>query len=544
MVFSWALLRREMSLEARRPANYRLRFLLGAVATGVLCYALLTSSGQSSGRTAFYFLHNCLVALILVCGPALAADSLSKEKREGTLGLLFLTPLTARQIVSGKFLVHLVRLGGFWAVAVPLVAVPLLQGGVSSPELVVSFLFQMIAILLVLAASILASTGGKRWIISLVNGYVFSVALLKLFFGGLALLSLAVHQYLNPAQRLTEFWTFTTMVSVFFIGAGYILTGTQNVWAELYTSPRSSWAVEWTLVTAGLVALAAAWFLLRYSARRLKRFAEQEIETKRQAWFRRVFLTPLYWRDRFRQSMRRNLDRNPFIWLEYRTAWSRAGRWLMVFVLILVETWMVAFQARLFDNDFLGAQLLFLYLLGGILAFTAASSFQKERECGAFELLLVTPLQVTEIIWGRVRAVWRYYTPVILTLLVFMLLPAFWGLDSTYRSYTRENEEHFYIMGFVSLVTLPFLGLQFALRFKNFLAVLIPTLCIGLIAPAILEDFFEFFGSVAYELSPFFGWLQPDRFSVIKAGLVMHLLIIAYSYVEIHNRLTSRKAIS
>jgi len=38
--------------------------------------------------------------------PMLAADCVSRERREGTLGLLFLTPLDARGIMLAKSMVH------------------------------------------------------------------------------------------------------------------------------------------------------------------------------------------------------------------------------------------------------------------------------------------------------------------------------------------------------------------------------------------------------------------------------------------------------
>ena len=46
---------------------------------------------------------------IWVLVPLLVADCLSRERREGTLGLLFLTPLTANDIVIAKGLSHGLR---------------------------------------------------------------------------------------------------------------------------------------------------------------------------------------------------------------------------------------------------------------------------------------------------------------------------------------------------------------------------------------------------------------------------------------------------
>ena len=48
-----------------------------------------------------------MVLGVLVIVSALSSDSISREKREGTLGLLFLTPLGSRDIVIGKALLQL-----------------------------------------------------------------------------------------------------------------------------------------------------------------------------------------------------------------------------------------------------------------------------------------------------------------------------------------------------------------------------------------------------------------------------------------------------
>ena len=58
------------------------------------------------------------------------ADSLSAEKREGTLGLLFLTDLKGYDVVLGKFFAS--SLTSFYALLamIPALAIPVLLGGV------------------------------------------------------------------------------------------------------------------------------------------------------------------------------------------------------------------------------------------------------------------------------------------------------------------------------------------------------------------------------------------------------------------------------
>ena len=62
------------------------------------------------------------------------SDCLSEEKREGTLGLLFLTDLKGYDVVIGKLTAK--SMNSFYAVlsVVPILALPLLMGGVTAGE--------------------------------------------------------------------------------------------------------------------------------------------------------------------------------------------------------------------------------------------------------------------------------------------------------------------------------------------------------------------------------------------------------------------------
>src|SRR5690242_21503418 len=67
-------------------------------------------------------------------GLRYTADCLSEEKREGTLGLLFLTDLKGYDVVLGKLAAtSLNALYGLIAI-IPVLAIPLLLGGVSIGE--------------------------------------------------------------------------------------------------------------------------------------------------------------------------------------------------------------------------------------------------------------------------------------------------------------------------------------------------------------------------------------------------------------------------
>src|SRR6267143_6346346 len=70
----------------------------------------------------------------LATGVFLTGDCLSEEKREGTLGLLFLTDLRGYDVVLGKLISHSVQAFYGLLAAFPVLALTLLAGGVSGGE--------------------------------------------------------------------------------------------------------------------------------------------------------------------------------------------------------------------------------------------------------------------------------------------------------------------------------------------------------------------------------------------------------------------------
>src|SRR5664279_6501488 len=82
----------------------------------------------------FSILTGSAVLYCLLSGVWFTADCLSAEKREGTLGLLFLTDLKGYDVVFGKLVAT--SLNGFYAAlaAVPILALQLLLGGVTAGE--------------------------------------------------------------------------------------------------------------------------------------------------------------------------------------------------------------------------------------------------------------------------------------------------------------------------------------------------------------------------------------------------------------------------
>jgi ABC-type Na+ efflux pump permease subunit len=96
----------------------------------VLAKETAVLGGKMHGPWLFALLHTALSAVLAISCPLLCADSLARERREGTLGLL-LDPLRPSEIVLGKMATHLLRAFTLWLSVALVLVVPLLVGGIA-----------------------------------------------------------------------------------------------------------------------------------------------------------------------------------------------------------------------------------------------------------------------------------------------------------------------------------------------------------------------------------------------------------------------------
>src|ERR1700733_7275568 len=91
------IVERELGVAARQTATYRNRMLTPIAIAGLgVAKVYITSALNGTavvGFDVFHTLSTLTVAFCVIEGARKTADCISSEKREGTLGLLFLTDL-------------------------------------------------------------------------------------------------------------------------------------------------------------------------------------------------------------------------------------------------------------------------------------------------------------------------------------------------------------------------------------------------------------------------------------------------------------------
>jgi ABC-type transport system involved in multi-copper enzyme maturation permease subunit len=153
---------RELRAEARRPAIYWLRVLAAGVIITVFAAFTMSTELEASqlGAALFGVLRKGLLFALWIIVPLMTADCVSREKREATLGLLFLTPLTALDVLTGKAAASILRATTLLLASLPMLVLPFVVGGVVWSEVLFAAATVANALLLGIAAGLYASAKG------------------------------------------------------------------------------------------------------------------------------------------------------------------------------------------------------------------------------------------------------------------------------------------------------------------------------------------------------------------------------------------------
>ena len=133
------IVEREMRAASRRSSTYWSRAQVVLAALIPTAFLLIGPTGMMtpSQRGAQIFQTLAFLAFFFAIFSAvrLTADCISSEKREGTLGFLFLTDLKPYDVVLGKLsATSLTALYGLLSL-LPVLAIPVLMGGVTLGDL-------------------------------------------------------------------------------------------------------------------------------------------------------------------------------------------------------------------------------------------------------------------------------------------------------------------------------------------------------------------------------------------------------------------------
>ena len=471
---------RELRAQSRLAYTYNLR-VLGAFAAMLVCafFSLSHPLIHALGAELFARLNQTVFFSIWIIVPLLCADCISRERREGTIGLLFLTPLNARDVVFAKGFVHGIRALSLLLAALPIITIPLFLGGVAWSDAALSLMMNFCALCWALASGLLASSFSKSWLRAQLLACGLAVCL-----GSVFLLLNGCNIYF-PAGRGA--WTptgVTDKLSWTALFGFFDATDFNGWWGRVHSSMSPAQHVGWLLAHLRMVFASMLVLLLsiEIAARNLRRYWREEPPSARQVWLEKKLFTPILMVSFLRGWMRRKLEHNPIGWLEQRSWSGRLVTWGWFAVMISVYS--AAFNNTDVSRSLDILQKFMAWLLLGIMSVTAAGSFQRERETGVLELLLVSPMSVGQIIGGRLRGLWGQFLPAFFVLLVIWLY-----LGTIFPAEQAAPGVMWFFCG--SFLSLPVIGLYYSLRRANFISAFLSTVLMGVAIPYGLQLIFK-----------------------------------------------------
>ncbi len=392
------IVERELRAAARRRSTVWLRTCAAAAAMGLVLLVLLVVPSslptQVMGRLLFGWESGLAFVFCLFTGAFLTADCLSFEKREGTLGLLFLTDLRGYDVVLGKLAATSVQAVFALAAMFPLLALPVLIGGVTGGEVARVVQVLLMTLFLSLAVGMIVSACGResRTTLLLALGILVVV-------GGLSPSLMFLQMVATGSSSPFEPWLLATPVGTL-------------VWAYDDSYGRGCRGLFWG--SSGMfwgLALAA----LAIASLVIKRARRDKVVLR--ARRRRTFWPRLRWTNpTARPGTRPALDAEPFRWLCRRDRLPVVLAWVVL--LFLGPLWACFFAVGWFgrgnshEAGFVFSMVVAFVLHVGfkvVVALEAGRRFSEDKRSGALELLLVTPLSPRLMVDGQWQALCRHF---------------------------------------------------------------------------------------------------------------------------------------
>jgi ABC-type transport system involved in cytochrome c biogenesis permease component len=433
---------RELRVAARRRSTYFIRLaavLIAILIGGFFSFSMhrMSAAPYLLGKSLFMTLTVLSFAYCIGVGILVTSDCLSVEKREGTLGLLFLTDLRGYDVVFGKLVAT--SLNAFYAMLAifPVLAVPLLLGGVTATEFWRVMLVCVNLMFFSLTAGLFASAISREerkamgLTILIIIGLSALPPLVGLYFYARSNWSTYPGAFVIPSPFFDCLLAFSPKIPG--------VSGNAFWWKIGLTH-----GYGWLFITLSCIVVPRSW---QESSARVKSggwrgFAKWVAEGTAE---KRLALR------------RRFLDINAFFWLSARGRGKLVIMWF-VFALLAI-TWLWCWGV--FGKDWLNK---FNYvtsaiILHGIMKYYMATEacrrFVEDRRSGALELLLSTPMTVSEILRGQRLALLRIFTPPVLAIVVVDLLFLIAGFNER-NSYSTRDEIFWTVFCLVGICTFIF----------------------------------------------------------------------------------------
>lgn len=383
------IVERELRVAARQWRTYWGRSIAGAAALGMVLH-LIWAAGMlrapGSGAMILKIVSYMALAFCVFAGMNRTSDCISSEKRDDTLGLLFLTHLRAHDIVLGKLAAASIHSILFLISIVPILSVPVMLGGVSGSDLMRVPLSLGNALLMSLGIGLLASTLFKLQRHAALAASSTLILIVAILPGAATIINRdGEYPVLNFAM-----WAFSPLfVNEMALGSGMGLSG-RWFWIALC----SQTALSISMIVASCLILPRAW--------------QVKGEGPAVGWKARLSLWTLGAPAQRAARRARLLARNPIFWLGARDRFGPLWPFVFLGLALAFAFGLVAYydvpREPAVVIGFIALSIADFHFRIRV-ATLAAMLFGRERQMGTWEMILSTPMKVEEVVRGNWMAI-------------------------------------------------------------------------------------------------------------------------------------------
>ncbi len=384
---------RELRESSRRRGTYwlRVRVAFQAVIIGVVAYLVnLFNPSVKLGTVLFWGLSGVSMLFCVLAGRRSTADCLSQEKRDGTLGLLFLTDLKGYDVVLGK--VAATSVTGLYALLAvfPVLGVPLLTGGMTNGEVVRMIVVLTNTFFFSVSIGIFASAISREYRTAMASNFALWLLLVGVPVAGAVGVDIARSRVIAPLY-------YSCPIYSFYLSRDAIYTTSAN---DYWWSIGVTNGLAWALV------LGACWIVPRT-------WGDKPARPAARRWHWRDFGSVTSYgfasgRSVFRKQA---LDRNAYYWHAARARLKSVHVWLFIMLsgVWWISCWVKNGRIWLDETTFVATAFLLNSTFKLWITLEAGHRLGEDRRSGAFELLLATPLTVGDILKGQWLALRRQF---------------------------------------------------------------------------------------------------------------------------------------
>ena len=443
---------RELREGSRRRGTYWLRVRVALQALLVIVAAYVVNFLQpllKLGTALFWGLAGVAMLFCLLAGRRSTADCLSQEKRDGTLGLLFLTDLKGYDVVLGKLVAT--SISSFCALVTifPVLAIPLLAGGMTNGEFWRMVLVLVNTFFLSLSIGIFASAISREYRTAMAVNFL--IGLLLAAVPAACGIGYQIYRSINAPQ----FYYSCPIFSFIACGDAPYATLARDFW----------WSLAVTHGLAWMLTLLACWIVPRT-------WGDKPAPAPSRRWRWRNLGRMLNYGTLARCAAfrKRALDVNAFYWLAARARLKPAHVW---FFLGGAVVWWILGRTRsgyywMSPETYFTTCIIVNSALKLWIALEAGQRLGDDRRAGAFELLLATPLTVRDFLRGQLLALRRqFFRPLLLVSALELVLAFVLKEGGTFNAQQLFACLAGICMLWADVVTLPWVAMAAAMTCKS-----------------------------------------------------------------------------